>query len=74
MNKLFAAAALAASLAASVAAGAAFAGPTPAPPNASATDTTEMMLMMPIAAKTDSMMRAETYPSETVSLCLLTSG
>ncbi|TCK39473.1 uncharacterized protein DUF4399 [Paraburkholderia sp. BL8N3] len=34
MNKLFAAAALAASLAASVAAGAAFAGPTPAPPNA----------------------------------------
>jgi len=33
-----------------------------------------MMLMMPIAAKTDSMMRAETYPSETVSLCLLTRG
>ena len=42
--------------------------------NASATFTTEMMLMRPIAAKTDSMMRAVTYPSETVSLCRLTSG
>ena len=42
--------------------------------NASATFRTEMMLMMPIAAKTDSMIRAVTYPSETVSLCRLTSG
>ena len=42
--------------------------------NASATFTTEMMLMRPIAAKTDSMRRALTYPSETVSLGRLTSG
>ena len=30
--------------------------------------------MRPIAMKTDSMMRAVTYPSETVSLCRFTSG
>jgi hypothetical protein len=39
-----------------------------------ATLTTEMMLMRPMAAKTDSMMRAVTYPSDTVSLWRLTSG
>ena len=33
-----------------------------------------MMLMRPIAAKTDSMVRAVTYPSETVSLWRLRSG
>ena len=42
--------------------------------NESAMFTTEMMLMSPIAAKTDSMMRAVTYPNDTVSLCRLTSG